>query len=132
MIRSSPGAIPSVSTPITRAVNGSGVVPLLTVKPVPVRPAVTSLTGTAAGHGPGGAAAAWAGAGAASAPSASSTATVATATTRRPRGQKRRRELQLMIFLCGGGSAAARPLRWTWVGPSGPTRDAGQRLGYGT
>ena len=31
MIMSSPGAIPSLSTPITRAVNGSGVIPLLTV-----------------------------------------------------------------------------------------------------
>ena len=31
--------------------NASGVVPLPTVYPVPVRPAVTWLTGTAAGHG---------------------------------------------------------------------------------
>ncbi len=116
MIRSSPGAIPSFSTPMTWTVNGLGVVPLLTVKPVPVRPAFTWLTGTAAGQGAGGAAAVWAlagagsvwaAAGAASAPSASSGATVATATARRPRGRKWRRE--------------------DMGGPSGPARDAGQR-----
>src|SRR5258706_6122914 len=105
MIRSSQGVIPSVSTPMTWTVNGLGVVPLLTVKPVPVRPAFTWLTGTAAGQGAGGAAAVWAlagagsvwaAAGAASAPSASSGATVATATARRPRGRKWRRELESM------------------------------------
>src|SRR5258705_10343691 len=105
VIRSSPGAIPSFSTPMPWTVNGLGVVPVLTGKPVPVRPAFTWLTGTAAGQGAGGAAAVWAlagagsvwaAAGAASAPSASSGATVATATARRPRGRKWRRELESM------------------------------------
>src|SRR5258706_15318373 len=120
MIRSSPGAVPSFRTPMTWTVNGLGVVPLLTVKPVPVRPAFTWLTGTAAGQGAGGAAAVWAlagagsvwaAAGAASAPSASSGATVATATARRPRGRKWRRELESMDtpHLEAGGAPGSHP-----------------------
>src|SRR5258706_12855500 len=147
MIRSSPGAIPSFSTPMTWTVNGLGVVPLLTVKPVPVRPAFAWLTGTAAGQGAGGAAAVWAlagagsvwaAAGAASAPSASSGATVATATARRPRGRKWRRELESMdtphLEAGGaqrspshgdGGAEGTRPGRGAAAGRGGGGRGRG-------
>src|SRR4029450_8864984 len=87
MIMSRPGVMPSLRTPMTWAVNGSGGVPLLTVYPVPVRPAVTWLTGTAAGHWA--ADAAWPSAGPASRASASRAATAAATTARRARGPGR-------------------------------------------
>src|SRR4029453_4152164 len=127
MIMSRPGAMPSLRTPMTWAVNGSGMVPLLTVYPVPVRPAVTWLTGTAAGHGSAGAA--WPAAGPASAPSPSSAAIVTA--THGPGGLGPgavRRGRAHGILLVGGGRAASRPLRWTWVVRAGPGTKARRRL----
>src|SRR5262249_2071713 len=56
MIRSRPGAMPSVTTPRTVAVNGSAVFPFPTVSPLAGMPATRSVTGNAAGHGSAGSA----------------------------------------------------------------------------
>ena len=48
-IMSTPGPMPSGSTPRIVTVNGSGVTPRLTVNPVPVMPTVISSTGTGVG-----------------------------------------------------------------------------------
>src|SRR5680860_710307 len=49
-IMSRPGAMPSLTTPSTSPVNGSGVVPWLTVRPVTGCPAASDPTGTAEGQ----------------------------------------------------------------------------------
>src|SRR5919199_296896 len=53
MMRSVPGSMPSVMRPRTLAVNGAGVVPVSTVKPVPVTPRTALLVGKAFGQSTG-------------------------------------------------------------------------------
>src|SRR4051794_27337632 len=53
MIMSTPGAMPSVIRPRTLALNGAGVVPRSTVKPVPTTPSTACAVGNASGHATG-------------------------------------------------------------------------------